>query len=146
MDISGFGLVVNLIASNTFPTGLPLTQFSADTDAVDMPSVDIGEAEMGINGDLITWAKAVPLSGSIAFIPGSADDINMQILWDANRVAQGKQSVQDEITLTIIYPDGSQVTLIKGKIVSGPPGRSVSSSGKQKTKVYGFKFQDKIGG
>ena len=146
LDVSGFGLVVNLVASNTFPTGLVLTQFAADTDPVDLPSVDIGEAEMGLNGDLITWAKAVPLNGTMAVIPGSADDLNLQILWDANRVAQGKQSVQDSITLTIVYPDLSQVTLINGKIISGPPGRSVLSSGKQKTKVYGFRFQNKIGG
>ena len=37
LDVSGFGLVVNLIASNTFPAGLVLTQFAADTDPLDLP-------------------------------------------------------------------------------------------------------------
>lgn len=146
LDVSGFGLVANIIASNTFPLGLPITQFAGDTDPLDMNSIDIADAEMGLNGDLITWAKAVALTAIIAVIPGSTDDLNLQILFDANRVAQGKNSVQDSITLTVVYPDTSQVTLTNGKMVSGPPGRSVASGGKQKTKVYGFKFQDKVGG
>jgi hypothetical protein len=145
LDVSGFGLVVNLIASNTFPTGLQITQFAADTDPFDSNSVDIADAEMGLNGDLITWAKAVRLNCLLAVIPGSADDTNLQILYDANRVAQGKNSVQDSITMTIVYPDLSQVTFINGKMLSGAPARSVASGGKQKTRVYGFAFQSKIG-
>ena len=108
--------------------------------------MDIADAEMGLNGDLITWAKAVRLNAILAVIPGSADDLNLQILLDANRVAQGKNSVQDLITLTMVYPDTSQVTLTNGKLLSGMPGRSIASSGKQKTKVYGFAFESKVGG
>jgi hypothetical protein len=146
LDVSGFGLVCSLIASNTFPNGLVITQFAADTDPLDLNTVDIADAEMGLNGDLITWAKAVRLNAILAVIPGSTDDQNLQILFDANRVAQGKNSVQDILTITVVYPDGSQVTLTGGKLLSGMPGRSVSSSGKQKTKVYGMAFQSKVGG
>jgi hypothetical protein len=146
LDVSGFGLVANIIASNTFPAGLVITHFAADTDPLDMNSVVIADAEMGLNGDLITWAKAVRLNAIIAVIPGSIDDTNLQILFDANRVAQGKNSVQDQITLTVVYPDATQITLVNGKMLSGAPGRSVASGGKQKTKVYGFAFQDKVGG
>jgi hypothetical protein len=151
-DVSGFGLTGTLIASNTYPTGITINQFASDTDALDMNSIDIADLEMGLNGDGIGWEKPVVLPLVIAVIPGSDDDTNLQILFDANRVAQGKNSANDQITFTIVYPNlnssggNTQITMLKGKIVSGSTGRSVSSNGKQKTKVYGFKFADKVGG
>jgi tail fiber protein gp32 len=145
-DVSGFGLSINLIASVTFPTGFLITQFSEDVDPLDMNSIDIADAVMGLNGDLITWAKAVALNMVVAVIPGSDDDQNLQIIFDANRPAQGKASVQDSLTATVVYPDGTSVTLIGGKMISGMPGRSVAGSGRQKTKVYGMRFQTKVGG
>src|SRR5882724_9120 len=96
-DISGFGAVVSLIASNTFPTGFVITQFADDSDPVDMPSINIGDAAMGLNGDLIVWRRAIPLPSVIAVIPGSADDINLGILAAANRAGQGVFPANDVI-------------------------------------------------
>lgn len=144
-DISGFSLQINLIASVTFPAGFTINQFADDVDPFDLDSIKILDAAMGLNGDLITWAKAVPLPCAIAVIPGSDDDINLQILADSNRVAQGKSSARDQLTLTGIYPDGSTVTLVQGRITDAVFGKSVSSAGRLKTKVYKFIFQDKIG-
>jgi hypothetical protein len=152
LDVSGFGLTGLLIATSTYPVGVPLTQFAADADPLDMSSMDIAEGEMGLNGDLIVWERAQVIKVQLAVIPGSADDIALQILFDANRPAQGNTNVQDLITLTIIYPGNnaggvpSQITFILGKLTAGMPGRSVSSSGKMKTKTYHFIFQNKVGG
>lgn len=144
-DISGFGLVVNVVADTTFPAGLPITQFADDADPLDMASVQIADKAMGLNGDMISWAKAVPLPMVLSVIPGSQDDINLGILAEANRVGRGKISNYDNITATVIYPDGSTVTLVAGKITDAMFGKSVASAGRLKTKAYIFAFENKVG-
>lgn len=140
-DISGFGSVVSLVASNTFPAGIALTEFADDADPFDQPSVRIGDVAMGLNGDLIGWRKAVPLSVTISVIPGSQDDLNLSILANANRVGQGKTSANDVLTLTIVYPDGSIITFANGTITDAPFAKSISSAGRLKSMTYGMSFE-----
>ncbi len=142
-NVSGFATVINLIASVTFPVGLTVTQVADDSDPLDFASVKIADAAMGVNGDLITWSRATPLPMVISVIPGSTDDVNLQTLADANRVAQGKNSANDIITATVIYPDGTSVILNGGVITDGQFGKSISSAGKLKTKAYAFSFESK---
>ncbi len=144
-DVSGYGLQVNITASNTFPAGFTVTQWADDADPLDMAAIKLADTAMGLNGDLVSWSKAVPVPMVLNVIPGSEDDINLNILADANRVARGKFSARDEIFATIVYPDGGIVTLNSGKITDAPPGRSVGSSGKIKTKTYTFAFESKTG-
>lgn len=139
-SVTGFGIVVTLIASNTFPTGLPVTQFSDDTDPILINDVKIADTAMGLNGDLLAWAKATALPMTLNVIPGSADDVNLQILANANRVGQGKNSANDVLSATIVYPDGSVVVLTGGIITDASFGRGVQSSGRQRTKSYSFLF------
>ena len=139
-SVTGFGIVVTLIASKTFPVGLPITQFADDADPIMINDVKIADTAMGLNGDLLAWSKAVPLPMTINVIPGSADDINLQILANANRVGQGKSSANDVISATIMYPDASVVVLTGGIVTDAAFGRGVSSSGRQKTKSYTFLF------
>lgn len=142
-DIGGFGLVIQVMASFTFPAGVTITQLADDTDPFDIPSIDIGDAVTGVNGDLIVWPKTAPIPLSLAVIAEGDDDENLSILLEANRVAKGKNSIRDVITITGIYPSGKIITVNNGKIISGMPGNSVSSAGRLKTKVYGFKFENK---
>ena len=144
-NISGFGAVVSLVASNTFPTGLAITQFADDADALALGAIAIAESAMGLNGDLIIWAKAVPLPVVINVIPDSDDDINLQILFSANRVGRGKASAQDSITLTVSYPDGATKTFINGAALNSEFGNSIASAGRMKSKAYGFTFENVIG-
>lgn len=144
-NISGFGVVVTLIATTTFPVGFQVTQFADDADPLDFASVKIGDAAMGLNGDLIKWAKAVPLPMVLNVIPGSQDDLNLSLLANANRVSQGKAVVNDTITATVVYPDGTQITLTGGVMTDAPFGRSISSAGRVKTRSYAFMFQSNVG-
>jgi hypothetical protein len=139
-NISAFGYVVTIIASNTFPIGFTVTQGASDGDPLDMPSVKIGDLVLGVNGDPISWNKAVPLPMTLSVIPGSPDDINLTILANANRVAQGKSSAQDTITATVVYPDGTVTSLTQGAITDAPFGKSLSSDGRVKTRQFGFMF------
>lgn len=145
-DISGFGLQANLVASNTFPQGIILTQFADDADPLDIESIQLADKAMGLNGDMVRWSKATPIPVTLNMIAGSEDDRNLAILAEANRVGQGKQSAQDELTLTIIYPNGVQITLDGGLITDAMSGSGVASAGRLKTKPYKFAFQNRTGG
>lgn len=140
-DVSGFGARVTLIASATFPQGVNLSQFADDADPFDIPSMNIGDTAMGVNGDLVTWSKANPAKVTLALIPQSDDDRNMAILFEANRVGRGKTSAGDIITLSAVYPDGTTKTFTGGKLTDGQPGSSVSSAGRMKSKAYMFHFE-----
>lgn len=142
-DVSGFGFVMTVIASNTFPNGFGISAFADDSDPFDFPSIAINDVAMGLNGDLVSWSKAVPLKTTMGVIPGSDEDQNLAVLLEANRVGQGKTSARDLVTVTAIYPDGSTLSLTNGRITNGPPSHSVGSSGRIKTNVYGFAFENR---
>lgn len=142
-NVSGFGFQANIIASNTFPSGFIVTEWADDSDPFDLPSLQIADSAMGLNGDLITWSKANPIKLTLNVIPGSDSDINLAILLEANRVGKNKIGARDIITLTGIYPDGTFITLTSGIITDGVPNNSIASSGRQKSKTYNFSFENK---
>lgn len=146
VNISGFNLNINILASNTFPVGLLLTEFADDSDPFDIPSLQIADKAMGLNGDLITWSKANPIIITLNVIPQSFTDLNLAILFEANRVGRGKLGARDVITMTGIYPNGSPIILTNGAITDGMPGNAVSSAGRLKSKTYSFAFENKVAG
>lgn len=141
-DISAFGTRVRLVASVTFPAGIDITQFADDADSLDVPQQQIRDKAMGVNGDLVVWSKANPLTVTINVIPGSEDDRNLSVLLEANRVARGKTGARDVITMTALYPDGTTQTWASGAITDGIPGKALASSGRIKTKPYMFAFEN----
>lgn len=144
-NISGFGFGVTVQASNTFPNGFDVTQFADDADPFDTPEIKIADKKMALNGDMLIWSTAAVIEAKIAVIPGSDDDENLAILLEANRVSAGKQSAQDVVTLTGIYPQGPNLVLGPGAITDGAVGTSISSAGRMKTKVYTFAFEARSG-
>jgi hypothetical protein len=144
-DITGFGAAISLVASNTFPAGIAITQLADDADPFDMASVKIADTAMGVNGDLIKWSRAVGKPVTLSVIPGSVDDVNLATLAAANNATQGQANARDAITVTIKYPDGSVVLFSNGFLTDAPFGKSLASSGRLKTKTYGFVFQTVTG-
>lgn len=143
-DVSGTGIEITVIAAPTFPVGIKLTAFADDADPLDSPELQIAEWGMGVNGDLVVWRAPKPIEVTLNLIPDTEDDRNLAILFDANRVAKGKKSYKDVITLVAKYPDGTVKTLSNGAIVSGMPLNSIASSGKTKSKPYKFVFENKL--
>lgn len=144
-DISAFGFQIRLIASFTFPTGITITEFSDDGDPFDIPAIQIADKSMGINGDLIVWSTAKPIDVTLSIIPDSESDDNLSILLANNRPSRGKLIVNDMITLTGIYPDRSNIILQNGRLTNGMPGKSISTSGRIKTRPYTFTFESNVG-
>ena len=141
INASVTGLQVRIRASITYPTGFTVSQFADDADPFDLPSVAIADAAMGPNGDMIGWAKATPKDATLNVMPGSVDDINLNIIFQANDPSNGLAVANDVITATAIYPSGEVVIATGGRMISGPPGLSGSSAGRLKTPAYAFKFQ-----
>lgn len=142
-DISGYGASVRVVASNTFPTGLEITQFADDADALDAPALDISGNAMGLNGDKVSWTSANPIPMTLNLITGSEDDRNMSVLFEANRAGKNKASAKDVITFVISYGDGSTTTLTGGSCVSFIPAKSIASEGRFKTNAYAFAFENR---
>lgn len=140
-EISVLGAKAWLTADKTFPAGFAITKFPADSDAIDIAESQISNAEMGVNGDLITYRTAIAQNLTISVIPGSEEDKNLQILLDRNRAAKGRMYEQDNITLVVTLNNGDTHTFSNGVIVSGELGYSLSSQGKIRTKRYGFMFE-----
>lgn len=142
MDISSTGFVAVIKASKTFPNGLPIAQWAHDADPFDIPELVIAEAAMNLNGDLVTWTAPKPIPIKLGVIPGSEDDVNLAILFDANRAAKGKSVARDVIDIVATYPDGRTVTFSLGVITTGTPGRSPNQAGNYKPSMYGFTFEN----
>lgn len=144
-NIGGFGLEVVIYASITFPNGLVISQFADDADAMDSPAIQISDKAMGLNGDLIVWKKAAPIIVTVNVIPGSDDDVNLQVLAEANRTGRGKRPVNDVINFTASYPAGIITNLTTGTITDAVMVNSVTSAARMKTKPYSFVFENKVG-
>ena len=141
-NISGFGLTISMIASNTFPVGVLLTNWPDDQDALTFPDVDIGDGEMGTNGDLIVWSKAAKIPCTISCIPDSPTDLQLAVLFQANRVGRNKTGAHDTIQMAVIQGNNNFGGFANGIIVSGPPFNGVQSTSRMKTKTYGFIFEN----
>ena len=143
--IDGFGLKVHILASRTFPVGFLVTQFADDADPFDAPAIAYAEAAMGLNGDLVTWSKATPITITLNLIPDSLDDVCLQVLAEANRVSKGKNATRDVITMTKIDPSGKPTVYKNGRLTQAMPGTSYASAGRKKTMAYTFTFESKAG-
>lgn len=143
-NVSAFGFIATVKASRTFPAGFNLTQFADDADPFDVPSLQIADKGMGVNGDLVMWSKANPIVVTFNVIPGSEDDENLRVLMEANRPGKGKVLAYDVISINVEYPvSGKKFSLINGGITDGTPANGVASSGRQKTKTYTMAFENK---
>ncbi len=141
-NISGI-TSIRIVASSTFPLGFSVTQFSDDTDPLDSASIEVQSAVMGANGNLITWNSPKGIPVTIAVIPNTEDDINLQALLNANRKTRNRTVANDVITMVVTYADESISTLTNGAILSGIVLRGSTSENRLKTMPYGFMFEDK---
>lgn len=142
-NVSAGGLSIRLIASLKFPVGFNITALASDADPLDFPEVTIGEAELNLNGNLVSSKTPNPYNVTLNVIPGSDDDRNLDVLFQAN--APRRFAQMDDITMIVTYPDGSVRTALRGICVSYNPGKGVGANGKMKSRPYKFVFADIIG-
>lgn len=143
-DVSATGTKVFITASHTFPAGIWVSQFADDKDAVTSDSTTVNETAMGPNGDMVFFGTPNPATLKMGVIPGSEDDKNLQILYNANRVAKNKASVKDIIQAVVHYPNGEKKTFVNGVITDGPAAYTATSNARLNGNEYGFAFENVI--
>lgn len=140
-DISHTGSVIAITASNTTAgVPIPLTSFPKDVDPIEVNDIDIADAEVGVNGDLVSWSTVNPIDVSVSVIPATLDHEILALIHSQNRVEKFKYNIKDKITLTRLCPNGEMVTWHNGRMVSGAGATSFQSSGRIKTVTYKFRF------
>lgn len=141
-DVSATGFSLLVQGSVTFPSGFLCTAFADDQDPFNLPVATAASTAMDVNGNLVTWSTPEPQQITINVLPGSAEDYNLGILLEANMAKRGRRPAFDIITMVATYGDGSVITARNGKIISGPRGTTVASTGRKGSKAYMFSFQD----
>lgn len=144
VQATGFGVRVTIFATTTLPLGYSVTQGDKGSNFIDVPAIEIGGAEMGVNGDLVVYNTANRIDLTINVIADSQDDTMLSILGEANRPARGKRPTNDIITAVLTYPGGKVFTLIGGVILSFMPANGVADTGKLNTKEFKFAFENRI--
>ena len=126
----------------TFPVGILVSEFADDADPIDSQNIDIADSGIGVNGTLIKWTKTEVIPVTLNLLPNGDDDSNLKLLFDNNRFAEGRTVFDDEVTLTITYPDFKTTTLVGGLCKNFSPVRGAASTGRLKSRPYLFNFQD----
>lgn len=143
-NVSATGTKVFITASHTFPAGFWVSKFADDKDAVTSDNIQINETAMGPNGDMVFFGTPNAVPVKLGIIPGSEDDKNLQILYQANRVAKNKASVKDIIQMVVHYANGEKKTFVNGVITDGPAAYTATSNARINGNEYGFAFENVI--
>lgn len=142
---SFYGTQVRILASNTLPAGIDVTEFADDADPITFEEMTVANLLMGANGDTISFSTPSVIKAIINLIPTSPSELAMTIIFNANRVGKGKLSANDTITMVVNYPSGRTDIYSKGRMLTGNPGLSGSSDGRLKSMPFSFAFTEKNG-
>ena len=142
-DISANGFKIVLNAIPTFPVMI-LSHFADDADPFDLPEIDIADGAMSMSGDGVYWSTPKLVEFEFNVIPGSNEDVALNILFLANTASKNKISSKDEVTVSAFYPDGTSVLLTGCRCRGFAPGTSATSSGRKKSKKYRFFSESSI--
>lgn len=136
------GLYAYMIASKTMPVGFKISQFADDADSIQIHEAQTGTAVLDLNGRIVSYASAVPLTVSLAVIANSAEDQILAVLYNANRAAVTSKLAHDSISVVISFPNGGIRTFVKGRIISGVASSSATAEGRMPGNIYTFAFGD----
>ena len=141
-DISTFGLTAYLIATKTMPVGVLLNRWADDADSVTVTEAEAGQAVLDLNGVVIRWTVATPLTVSLGVIPNTTDDDILSVIYNSNRVSNVSGAVGDSINLVLRYPNGGVRVFTSGRVLSGPSAPTAKADGRMASNVYTYAFGD----
>ena len=141
-DVSALGFSIIVKDSKIFPQGFTITQTADGADPFDFPDVTFGAATMDANGNMVYASAPAPVLFNINLLPTTEEDNNMSVLMEAHRPARGRRSTGGDMTITVMYPDGTSTTAVGAKMLGGSPARSITQPSRYKNKVYNFACSD----
>jgi hypothetical protein len=144
-DVSAFGTTITILATQSFPIGFTVDNFSDDKDPLKIENIEATGYTFLIDGSLFIFDKAALIKVEVSVIAASDDDINFKTMLQARKGSSSIISLPDVTTMTIAYGNGGVVMFTAGSIVSGPLGDSIEQSGRHPSNTYTFVFSDFAG-
>lgn len=141
-SLSAIGSKLHVTFSNTFPAGFDVEMFADDNDPFQMAEQQIADYAVAFNGTLLTWDKAVVLPFNISVVPGSDEDKNLTIAYNANRRTKDHVPAGDIVTIVGTLPNGETVDLKNGKMLVGKAIKDAASTGRFNSRTFNFVFAD----
>lgn len=153
IDISMAGSIVTIKGPKL---SVEISEFASEGDPISIPDLEVRNGEMGLNGDLVTWAKPSPIAFSVSVIPGSESDRKLSAALRAGHIGGRGASTQFDSVyvqqLTIKTPYGqaknnltvsnsSSWVFSNGYLLSGSPAQGTNAEGKAAMKTYNFVFE-----
>lgn len=141
-DVGTSGVMAYLIASKSMPIGFPILKFADDADSIAVHEAETGAAIIDLNGKVIGWTVATPITVSIGVIAGSTEDDLLNVIYNAGRVSQLTKIANDSINMVVRWPNGGIRTFMEGRMQSGPASPTGTADGRMAGNVYTFVFGD----
>lgn len=140
LNLTGEGLRITIMNTQTFPFGFSLEHFSDDVDPILVEPAELVGFEMLLDGTLFDYQKASPTLITLSIIPGTEDDTNLRQLLMAKNGGTSLIPLPDATVMTIAYGDGGTTIYSNGTIISGPFSPSVATNGRTKGNLFKFAF------
>lgn len=141
-QVGGFGTTVSILAMKTFPTGFTLKKFADDVAPIEFGETQIADHEFLVDGGLFPFETSSAVSVKIGVIPGTEDDENLSILFNANKSIFRVGGLPDLMVMTINYPNQAPIILNSGYMRTGRAGTTIAETGRGKGKIYEFVFAE----
>lgn len=140
-NVSTSGASVVIKSTVSIPTAYPITHFADDQGPFEVDPKEITGYGMGLNNDLVVYAKPNVVLFRLSVIANSPDDLVLRVAHKTNQ-AGSPSHFADVFDATVVIPNiAVPQRYINGKIVSGPPGDSSSADGKNQSHQYMFVFE-----
>ena len=143
-DVSANGVKLMLFASVSYPTGVEIATFNPGEDPINFDDLKIAETDMGVNGNLIVYRTPYAYNMVFNITPMTEVDQIMENIANADRIAAGKVSAKNILTLVVIYPQGRTLTYVDGAMTDCPGGFSSSGNGRINGRRYAMSFRDLV--
>ena len=144
MDVSAIGFKILVKDTKIFPDGFTISRTADGADPFAFSTVTVGSATTDANGYKVYATTPNPTEFTINLLPTSEEDKNMSLLFESHRPRPGIPRTGGEITITVIYADGSSTTANDCSFLTGDPKRSIQGDSRYKNKVYTFACEDYV--
>lgn len=143
-EVSANGVKLMLFASVSYPVGVEIATFNPGDDPISADDLTIAETEMGVNGNMIVYRTPYAYNMVFNITPMTEVDQILENIANADRIASGKLSAKNILTLQVIYPQGRILTYIDGALTGIPGGFSSSGNGRINGRRYAMTFRNMV--
>jgi hypothetical protein len=143
-EVSANGVKLMLFASISYPMGVEIASFNPGDDPISFDDLTVAETEMGVNGNMIVYRTPYSYNLTFNITPMTDQDAIMENIANADRIAFGKSSAKNVLTLVVIYPQGRTLTFIDGALTSIPGGFSAGGNGRIGGRQYSMSFRNMV--